>query len=387
MRVLQVIDSYSFGGAERLLATLNGVAPAAGLEMTAASLSPYTVERTASLPLLEAAGLQPSFIGVRKLLDPSGIRKIVAAIRASGCDVVHAHLGTSTTLVPIAAKIAKVPCVSTLHHLPRHKEQLSAKVKDHLHIRCGERGHALVFVSDAARNAARRIYGKPLGNWITLHNGVDLSAFRPPAGPGRDELPAELGIAPGTPVVTIVAALRQPKGHEVALRAWPAVREAVPGATLLIVGDGPHRATLEGLAGEGVVFTGAREDVPALLRGSTLALLPSLTEALPTSLIESAATGLPAVATTVGGTPEVIEHGSTGTLVEPNDAAALSAAVVELLGDSDRRELYGLAARRLAEERFDLLGWAGRLSDLYDTALRTSRTRVIRQHPEHRGVT
>nr|WP_308190367.1 glycosyltransferase family 4 protein [Pseudonocardia sp. TRM90224] len=239
---------------------------------------------------------------------------------------------------------------------------------------------------------------------MTLHNGVDLSAFRPPAGPGRDELPADLGIAPGTPVVTIVAALREPKGHEFALRAWPTVRAAVPGATLLIVGDGPHRATLEGLAaglgeggesGNGVVFTGAREDVPALLRGSTLALLPSLTEALPTSLIESAATGLPAVATTVGGTPEVIEHGSTGTLVAPRDSEALASAVVELLGDADRRELFGQAARRLAEERFDLLGWVGRLSDLYDTALRTSRTRGTRPHPdsdramrsEHRGVT
>jgi glycosyltransferase involved in cell wall biosynthesis len=138
---------------------------------------------------------------------------------------------------------------------------------------------------------------------------------------------------------------------------------------LLVVGDGPHLETLRASAPEGVVFTGAREDVPAILRGSTFAMLPSLTEALPTSLIEAAATGLPVLATTVGGTPEVVENGRTGILVEPRDAEGLAAGAIDLLIDSGRREQYGAAGRRLAEERFDLRRWAGRLADLYTEAL------------------
>ena len=169
-----------------------------------------------------------------------------------------------------------------------------------------------------------------------------------------------------------MAALREPKGHEFALRAWPAVRAAVPGATLLVVGDGPHRGALAPLAGEGVVFAGAREDVPAILAGSTLALLPSLTEALPTALIEAAASGLATVGTTVGGTPEVVDHGRTGLLVPPGDADALAHAVVTLLRDPDRRAAHGAAARSLAEDRFDLRAWAGRLADLYQEALWTT---------------
>lgn len=377
MRILQIIDSFSYGGAERLLASLNSVAQDAGLDMSVTSLAPASQGRNASLPVLEAAGLRPAYADVHKLLDPQGIPKLVRAIRASGCAVVHAHLGTSATMVPVAAAVAGVPCVSTLHHLPRRKEAVTDRVKNWLQIRSAERGHALVFVSDAARDAAAGLY-RPRRTWRTLHNGVDLTAFNPVAGP-PEPLPRDIAAAvhttdvpPGAPVVSIVAAVREPKGHEYAIAAWPKVRAQVPGATLLIVGDGPHLATLRALPGataeRGIVFTGAREDVPAILRGSTLTLLPSLTEALPTSLIEAAATGLAVVATTVGGTPETVEHGVTGILVEPRDAEALATAVTDLLIDSGLRERYGAAGRRLAEDRFDLRRWAERLADLYAEA-------------------
>jgi glycosyltransferase involved in cell wall biosynthesis len=369
VRILQIIDSFSYGGAERLLATLNAVAPDAGLEMTVTSLAPRSQNRNASLPVLEAAGLQPSFADVHKLLDPRGIQKLARAIKASGAEVVHAHLGTSATLVPLAARVAGVPCVSTLHHLPRRKDTRGEALKSWLCIRSAERGFALVFVSDAAKRAAEGIYGTAKPSWRVLHNGVDLSSFTPVPGGVPEPLPADIGIPEGTPVVSIVAAVREPKGHEYAFQAWPTVREKVPDAVLLVVGDGPHLATLRASAPEGVVFTGAREDVPAILRGSTFAMLPSLTEALPTSLIEAAATGLPVLATTVGGTPEVVENGRTGILVEPRDAEGLAAGAIDLLIDSGRREQYGAAGRRLAEERFDLRRWAGRLADLYTEAL------------------
>ncbi|GAA2564268.1 glycosyltransferase [Pseudonocardia hydrocarbonoxydans] len=380
MRVLQIIDQFPFGGAERLLATLNGVAPQAGLDMTVASLAPYTVEKTASLPLLQAAGLAPTFIGVRKLLDPTAMPKLVSAIRGSGCDVVHAHLGTSATLVPLAARLAGVPCFSTLHHLPRREPELRRLVKSRLCIRSAERGAGLIFVSQAAHDAAARVHGPARSSWTVLHNGVDLSAFAPVDDRGPAVLPPDLGVPDGVPVVSVVAALRAPKGHEVALRAWDEVRRRVPGAVLLIVGDGEHRAALEAAAGDGVVFAGSREDVPTILRASALALLPSLTEALPTAVIEAAAAGIATVATTVGGTPEIVDDGRTGLLVAPGDPVALGDAVVELLLDPERRARYGSAARRLAADRFDLRRWAQRLAAMYEGAIdaRPDRDRVPR---------
>ena len=375
MKVLHVIDSFSFGGAERLLATLNGVAAEAGLDLSVASLAPFSAERTASLRLLDGAGLRPTFVGVRRLLDPRALPLLRRTIATSGCDVVHAHLGYSATLVPVAARSLGVPCFSTLHHVPAVRADRSGRVKEWLWTRSAERGAALIYVSEAARAAATAVVGRPKQSWRVVHNGVDLDAFRPADGPGRDPLPTELGVPDDVPVVTIVAALRSGKGHAVAMRAWPRVRERVPGATLLVVGDGPEAGALRSAAGDGVVFAGTREDVPALLRGSTLALLPSYTEALPTALIEAAASGLAAVATTVGGTAETVEDGVTGLLVPPHDQDALADAVVTLLNDPRRRAGYAVAARRLAEERFELRRWAGRLADLYEDAVTAGRGR------------
>jgi glycosyltransferase involved in cell wall biosynthesis len=379
VRILHVIDNFGYGGAEILLTTLNRVAPEAGLEMTAACLGPRTPPRSVTLPQLEAAGLQPRFIGVPRLLDPLAMVRIRKAILDSGCDVVHAHLGYSGALVPPAARLAGVPCVTTMHHEPPRHQRRADRVKEWLWTRVAERGHALVWVSEAARAAAERVVGSTRDTWRVIYNGVDLSRFTPGE---RRPLPADIPVPPDAPVVTVVAALREPKGHEHAIRAWPAVREKVPDATLLIVGSGPHEPALHALAGDGVVFTGVRADIPEILAGSTLALLPSLTEALPTTLIEAAASGLAVVATTVGGTAETVDHGRTGLLVPPADPDALAAAVAELLLDPDRRAAYGAAGRRLAEERFDLHRWVRRLADLYAEAAQAAPARrTARRRP------
>ena len=118
-----------------------------------------------------------------------------------------------------------------------------------------------------------------------------------------------------------------------------------------------------------MVFAGYRADVPRLLRASSLAVLPTRTEALPTTLIEAAACGLPVVATDVGGVPEVVSHGETGLLVPPGDPTALGDAIARLLADPARRAAMGAAARRTAVERFDMRVWAARLRAVYERAL------------------
>lgn len=371
MRVLQIIDSFSFGGAERLLAAMNTIAPAHGLEMTVASLAPYSPERTASLDVLTAAGLRPSFIGARRLLDPSGIPRVCRAIRAARADVVHAHLGYSATLAPLAARIVGVPCVSTLHHLPSPDRSRRELLKERLWVRSADHGAALIFVSEAARRATEAIVGPARPTWRVLHNGVDLSRYVPRTGVERGPLPPDLEaqVPAGAPVVTIVAALREAKGHSFAIGIWDAVRSAVPDAVLLIAGTGEFEPQLRAMAGAGVVFAGSREDVPQILAGSTIAMLPTLTEALPTTMIEAAASGLPVVATTVGGTPETVEDGRTGLLVPPADPQALKAAVIALLTDPGRRAELGAAGRQLAEDRFDLGGWVQHLAGIYSDAV------------------
>jgi glycosyltransferase involved in cell wall biosynthesis len=374
MKVLHVLDSFSFGGAEQLVASLGG-SPAPGVTMAAASLAPAGLGRDAMLPRLEAAGLAPTHFGVRRLVDPVGLARLVRRLRGSGADVVHAHLGYAATVVPVAARLAGLPCVATLHHVPQDLSG-AERLKERWSVRVPARWGRLVLVSHAARHEFAVRHGPATPSWRVIHNGVDLTRFR--EGPGA--LPD-----PGRPPTWLaVAALRQPKGHLDLLEAWARLVCAHPGARLLIAGDGPERPAIEsavtrlGLTRE-VELLGSRDDVPALLRQVDGVVSASHTEALPTALIEASAAGLPVVATAVGGTVEVVLDGTTGLLVPPHRPDRLAEALDRLVDAPDRRVDFGRAGRLHAEGVFAMQPWIDQLLDLYHE--------VIDLRPRHRRAT
>lgn len=372
MKLLVVIDSLSFGGAENMVATLGRLAQSVGLEVEVASLAGPTGERALWRPVLERAGLRLHFLSIPRLLHPGAVPTIARVVRESRCDVVHAHLGYAVTLTPAAARLVGRRTLCTFHHVPRPESGREA-IREPLSIAAANRSAGVVCVSRASLEGFAARYRVRRRKWGVLHNGVDLVRFAPAPGPGPAAPPADLGIPPGVPVVSLVAHLRHEKGHPEAIDAWPEVLRSVPEARLLIVGDGPMEAQLRkrvtqlGLQHR-VHFAGVRRDIPAVLRGTSVALLPTHIEALPTALIEAAGCGVPAVATWVGGVPEVVEDGVTGLLFERGDAAAIPRAVVSLLTDEARRAGMGRAARARAEEHFDAERWARRLRVVYDEA-------------------
>ncbi len=381
MKVLALIDALNFGGAENLLATLGRVGPRHDLELSVVSLARGQGDTATWLPALRAAGLEPRFLDIDRLAQPDAIPRVVRAIRESGCDVVHAHLEDAATFAPLASRITRTPCVSTYHHeaQPLHGRE---RVREWLSVQAANRGERVLFVSQASKDSFAARY-RPRKNWTVVHNGIDLSSFVPDPDA---TLPAELGIPAGAPVATLVGRLGPGKGHEHAINAWPAVLKRVPDARLLLVGDGrwePRlRAQAEGLGlstdgganGNGrVVFAGRRSDVHALLAASTIACLPTRTEALPTALIEAAACGVPAVASGVSGVLEVVDDGVTGRLVPYGRPDALAEAIADVLADDGLRKEMGLAARASAEQRFDADLWAERLRDVYSAAIEARR--------------
>ncbi len=374
MRVLTVIDSLGFGGAERLLPTLGRAAPKVGMELEVASLAPWTPERTTMAPRLEEAGITPRFLGVRRLADRHALAILRDCIRASHCDVVHAHLGYAATLAPLAARLERRPSVATLHTLPN---ELSGRevLKERLCIASAGRSGTLVFVSEAARRAFASRY-RCRDSWRVVPNGIDLEMWAP--GPGR--LPADLPVPSGVPLVAIVAALRAPKGHALAVAAWPLVLRECPDARLLIVGDGDERESLEAQVARAglvdhVLFTGRLNEAETadVMRACDVTLLPSYREALPTTLIESAACATPVVATDVGGAGEVVEDGVSGVLVASGRIGAIAEEVIGLLRDPVGRRRMGQAGRRIAVERFDMHVWATRLHGVYEETLNGTR--------------
>lgn len=212
--------------------------------------------------------------------------------------------------------------------------------------------------------------------WIErIPNFVDTERFRPP-GPGRRaRLRAELGFA-NRPVVLFSGRLTPRKEVDTLLRAFarvPARQGAAP--LLVILGDGPLRARLEGLARargltNRVRFVGFRPRPWRWLAAADVFVLPSSVEGLPNALLEAMACGLPCVATALGGAREVL--GERGLLVPVGDEAALVASLSELTADPARREALGRAAAERIARDFSLRAVAPRYLDLYRRLLARS---------------
>ncbi len=208
-----------------------------------------------------------------------------------------------------------------------------------------------------------------------LPSGVDTAVFR--RGAGGAAIRERHGLT-GRPVVVSVSRLVERKGHDVLIRALPALRRRVPDATLLIVGGGPHRPTLERIARETgvadhVVLTGSVpwEQLPAHYDAGDVFAMPCRTrraglevEGLGIVFLEASATGLPVVAGRSGGSPDAVLEGETGHVVDGTNVHEVARAVGDLLADPDRARRMGAAGRNWVERewRWDVL--AARLREL-----------------------
>jgi glycosyltransferase involved in cell wall biosynthesis len=213
-----------------------------------------------------------------------------------------------------------------------------------------------------------------------IHNGVDLVRYdhTDPCCTLREEY----GMPEGAQIAGVVARLEHEKGHPTLLDAWPRVLRRVPNAWLLVVGEGSRRAELEAQAAalgiaERVVFTGRRDDVPAVTAALDIAVLPSYREAQGLTILEAMALSRPVVATAVGGIPEMIENGRTGLLVPSHDPEALAAAIIRLFTDHAYADMLAKGGHDLVHERFcvELMVYA--IEEIYDEGARAVRLPLL----------
>ncbi len=362
-----VIDSMGAGGAELLLADFAAGADAAGIDLSVSYLarrySEPARERLARL------GIEPRLIEIERLVSPAAVRRVRDRLRALAPDVVHTHLAYSDALGGIAARSLSLPTVSTIHVMhvdPGWRESAREQLIRRVRRACAAR---TVFVSDAARRDFLERTGTSPERTVTVHNGV-LAEPRPGAGA---EVRAQLGIAPGDLVVGMLSVLRPGKGHEDAIAAVRELRARWPQLRLLVAGDGPLRADHERAAadlGDAVVFAGYRDDALAVLDSVDVLLHPSRFDAFPTALLEAMSAGVPIVASAVGGIPEIVDDGATGTLIDPAaGAAGIVAGLTPLLGDAALRGRLAAAGRARYEREFTAEDWALRTRALYDEVL------------------
>jgi glycosyltransferase involved in cell wall biosynthesis len=232
----------------------------------------------------------------------------------------------------------------------------------------------VIAVSESARGAYLATGWDEPERVVVVHNGV---AGTPRPGAGAS-VRRELGVPANAPVIAMVSTLRPEKGHRVALRAFAALRERFPAASLVVVGDGPLLGELEEHAraiGQSVLMTGYRDDVMAVLDAADMLLHPSHTDAFPTTLLEAMAASVPIVATAVGGIPEIVRDGQEALLVGPPPTAPkVAAALDRLLADADLRRRLGAAGRARFERHFTLRRWVQQTRAVYDDVVAEART-------------
>jgi len=232
----------------------------------------------------------------------------------------------------------------------------------------------LICVSEATMTDLVNLRIAPRDRFAVIRLGLELHHFLTPDPKEVTKVRGELGAAPSTVLVTFVGRLVAIKRVDLLLAAVAAVRDSAPFLRLAIVGDGPLRSELEGRAralnvADIVHFSGFRTDIACVIAASNIAALTSDNEGTPVSLIEAGAGARCAVATAVGGVPEVIKP-ETGRLVPRGDVGAVAAALAELAFDAQLRDQLGAAARQHVLARWSVPRLIREASDLYDGLVR-----------------
>jgi glycosyltransferase involved in cell wall biosynthesis len=369
LRLVRVIARLNVGGpALHVVLATAGLRPEIETTLAVGRVDDDETEATDLLERFDVEAFRVESLGrsLSPVADLRAFTALRALFRRVRPDVVHTHTAKAGTLGRLAARAAGVPrVVHTFHghvfdgYFGRVASDAAARVERSL----AKRTDRIVAVSEeVAHDLVERWRIAPRDKVVVIPPGVPLDDF---ASTKRGALRRELSLPADAPLAALVGRLVPIKEPALALDAWRLVRSEIPSATLVVVGDGPLGPALRARGDEGVVFLGARRDVPRILADVDLALLTSRNEGAPLALVEAAAAGVPAVATRVGGVASVVDHGATGTLVAPGDAAAVANAVVALLRDPPRRRAMGEAARCRATERWSSERMLADLRGLY----------------------
>ena len=371
VRVVLLASQLGRGGAEGQLVEL-----ACGLDRSRFDVTVLLLgTRNEHADRLDAAGVPVSHLGKRGAWDVAVLRRLLLRLRAHRPDILHSTLFHPNLLASAAARRAGVRALvlaqrgSYEHNLPLPLPALWRALAR----RAARRADVLIVNSEAAA-AEERAAGVPAAKIVTIPNGVASTD-------GRATSRTDLGLPGDGPLVVCVGRLEPVKGHRVLLDAWPEVVARHPQAKLAVLGDGSLGADLRARAqragiADSVAWLGERPAAP-YIAAADLLVQASLSEGMPNAVLEAMARGIGVVATRVGGTPELLADGATGTLVPADDASALAAAITRMLDDPDARSRLSRAALERARERFSVGAMVAATEAVYERLLARRGPRQI----------
>jgi glycosyltransferase involved in cell wall biosynthesis len=352
MKILYLIDSLGYGGAERLLVDIVPRLKKRGADLlvvcvrTTMPLAQQLVEMQVPVISLECDG---TIYSPKQLLQAG--RRFRNIVRHESVQIIHSHLFTSDILSSLNAP-ASCRLISTLHsrdpwwYQRRRLRSIGKTLVDGVSRRW--RRVRTIAVSQDVQVEAISALGIHPTDIRVVNNGIDLSRFAMRKAEKGDKK-----------TIIQVARFYPEKGHKVALMALAELLKEHGNLQLVLIGSGPeessvHREAVRLGIEHCIRFMGTRNDVPEQLQKADIFWMPSKWEGLPIACIEAMSCRLPVVASRVGGLPELVIHGQTGFLINPDSHTQLAEATSKLLQDHDLSIKLGANGRTRAEKSFSI---------------------------------
>lgn len=337
MRILQIIDSLSLGGAEVMLTAMAPRFRERGVicDLVALIQKPSPLEHA-----LHERDIHLQYTNVRRLYSPRQVLPLTKVMR--DYDIIHVHLFPAQLWVSLAAARLKfrIPLVTTEHGTWNARRRWWVRPIDRLMYSHYQR---IACISDATAKELVRWCPSVAEKITVIPNGIPLDTF-------EDAGPAALPSVPSHAIrLVFVGRCDIPKDHATLLRALV----AVPDAHLFMVGDGPLRAQLEQMAqrlniSERVTFLGWRNDIPSVLKAAHIYVHSTKAEGFGIAVCEAMAAGLPVVASDVPGLADLVA--GAGILYPSGDDKALAGHLTALIESPERRREMGRASLQRARQ-------------------------------------
>jgi glycosyltransferase involved in cell wall biosynthesis len=363
IKLVHVINDFSAGGAEKSLLWLIRELDRKKYDITVIPLR----ERSGLLHDFEQTGVRIFHLNMRRKRDWRKIFELMLFFRTDKPDIVHVHLGEAELYGRFAAILARVPVIlSTDQNIDDWKKKtrrLKTKIRFALNRLAVKHSCGVIAVADAVKQhliSNERIDPEKI---FIVKNSIPIPQLQTDSQIRHEDI-----------VIGNAARLIEIKGHRHILKAFRIALSSCPDIKLVIAGDGPLRRELERLATElgiadKVTFMGFVDDIDDFLKRIDIFVHPSYIEGLPHAVLEAMAAAKPVIVTPVSGLTEIIQDQKSGVFVEPGHEQAIADAITGLVRNPAKRTQLGINARKIIEEKHNIIKAAKKLATLYDNLL------------------
>lgn len=302
------------------------------------------------------------------------IWKLTGVLKQEKVDILHCHLHKASVYGAISARVAGVPVVfSHVHGLNRSKSW-QRKLINRLVLR---KVNKIFAVGESVRKDV--LESNPFlspEKVVSLGNSIDYGRYNQ-VEISKQQAKEDIGLKADSFVFGTIGRLTLTKGYSYLIEAFAQLKEQIPSAHLIFVGEGRLQNELEQQAAEtpyadSIHFLGPRSDITSILKAIDVFVLSSIAEGLPRSLLEAMAARVPCIGTKVGGIPEILADGEFGYLVSPKDDDALAEAMTKIanISEQEREKLIKKAWQRVADE-YSHETVRKKLENIYETEYKT----------------